>query len=61
VTKIVVMPTDFRMPTSSTRTSLAELGVQVRQGLVEQQDFGMDHQRPRQGHALLLAAGQLAG
>ena len=37
----------------------AELGVEVRQRLVEQEDFRLDHEAPRQCHALLLAAGQL--
>ena len=39
----------------------AELGVQVAEGLVEQQDGRLDHQRAGQGHTLLLAAGQLVG
>ena len=35
---------------------LAQLGVEVRQGLVQQQDLGLAHQRPGEGEALLLAA-----
>src|SRR5450756_2424947 len=38
-----------------------DLGVQRGQGLVEQQHLGLDGQRPRQGHPLLLAAGHLVG
>ena len=40
---------------------LAQVGVEIGQRLVEQQRLGLDHQRARQRHALLLAAGQLAG
>jgi hypothetical protein len=36
------------------------VGVEVRQGLVEQQDLRLDHERPCDGHALLLSAGKLA-
>ena len=39
--------------------ALAQLGVEVRQRLVEQQDRRLDHQRARQRHALLLATRQL--
>ena len=39
----------------------ADLGVQGRQGLVEQQHLRLDRERPGQGHALLLAAGELVG
>ncbi len=35
-----------------------QLGVEVRQRLVEQQHRGLQHQRPRDGDALLLAAGE---
>ncbi len=38
--------------------ALAQLGVEIGQRLVEQQDVGLDHQRARQRDALLLAAGQ---
>ena len=38
----------------------AELQVERAQRLVEQQDGGLQRQRPRQRHALLLAAGELA-
>ena len=37
---------------------LAQVGVQVGQRLVQQQHLGLDHDRPRQRHALLLPAGQ---
>ena len=40
---------------------LAQIGVEVGQGLVEQQRFRLDDQCARQRHALLLAAGQFAG
>ena len=39
------------------RHFLAQRGVQVGQRFVQQQQPGMDRQRPRQRHALLLAAG----
>ena len=39
---------------------LAQIGVEIGQGLVEQQRLGLHDQRARQGHALLLAAGQFA-
>ena len=38
---------------------LAQLGIERRQRLVEQQHRRMRDERPRDGHALLLAAGQL--
>ena len=38
---------------------LAQLGVEVGQRLVEQQDSRLDHEAARQRDALLLAAGQL--
>src|SRR6266571_4821236 len=37
----------------------ADLGVERRQGLVEQEDLGLDRERARQGDALLLATGKL--
>ena len=37
---------------------LAHLEVQGREGLVQQQDLGLVHERPGDGHALLLSAGQ---
>jgi len=39
---------------------VAQLGVEVGERLVEQQQPRLDHQRAREGHALLLAAGELA-
>ena len=39
----------------------AQARVEVRQRLVEQQHRGLQHQRPRDGDALLLAAGELGG
>ena len=41
--------------------ALAELGVQVGQRFVQKQELGLPDQRPAQSHALLLAAGELAG
>ncbi len=38
---------------------LAQLGVEVGERLVEQQDRGLDHQRARERHPLLLAAAEL--
>ena len=40
---------------------LAQLVVQRRQGFVEQEQLGLGSERARQRHALLLAAGNLAG
>jgi hypothetical protein len=39
----------------------SQLGVEVRQGLVQQQHLRLVHQRAANGHALLLAARQLVG
>jgi hypothetical protein len=39
---------------------LAQVGIEIRQGLVEEQRLGLHHERPGERHALLLAAGQLA-
>ena len=52
---LLFVPADF-LPEPDT-----DLGVQRGQGLVEQQHLGLDGQRPRQGHPLLLAAGHLVG
>src|SRR5213593_40376 len=38
---------------------IAQLRVEVGQGLVEQKDLGVPHQGATQGHALALAAGEL--
>ncbi len=40
---------------------LAQLEIERAQRLIEQQQLGTIHQRPRQRHALLLPAGKLAG
>ena len=40
---------------------VAELGVQVAEGLVHQQDLGLPHDGPANGHALALAAGEGLG
>ena len=60
VTITVVSPSFFCSSRISTRTSCAQLGVEIGQRLVEQQDVGLDHERPRERHALLLPARQLA-
>ena len=39
----------------------AQLGVEVRERLVEEQHLRLEHQRPGDGDALLLAAGELGG
>ncbi len=39
---------------------VAQLGVEIGEGFVEQQDGGADHQRAGESDALLLAAGELA-
>ena len=41
--------------------ALAQLGIEIGQRLVEQQDRRLDHQRARERDALLLAAGELVG
>jgi hypothetical protein len=41
------------------RQPVAQVGVQAGEGLVQQQQVGPRRQRPRQRHALLLAAGKL--
>ena len=53
-----VLPLDFL---DFKAHAFPQLGVQVGQGLVQQQQGGLCHQGAGQGHALLLAAGQLAG
>jgi hypothetical protein len=40
---------------------LAQVGVEVRQRLIEQQRLRLDDERAGERHALLLAAGQFAG
>ena len=40
---------------------LAQVRIEIRQRLVEQQDFRLDDQCTRQSHALLLTAGKLRG
>ncbi len=48
---------EFGMEPFQLRTHLhPELGIQVRQRLVHQEHLGVAHQRPPQGHALLLPA-----
>ena len=39
----------------------ADLGIEVGQRLIEQQDLWTEHQRSRQRHALLLTSRELAG
>ena len=40
---------------------LAELRVEIRERLVEQEDLGLDHECPRDRHSLLLTSRELAG
>ena len=61
VTKIVVMP---RLPLQREQLVAhlhAQLRVEVRQRLVEQQHLRLDREGARERDALLLAAGELAG
>ena len=39
----------------------AQARIEVRQGLIKQQHLGLEHQRTRKRHTLLLTARQLAG
>ena len=39
----------------------AQLGVEIAEGLVEEEDLGIAHDGPAHGDALALAAGELAG
>ena len=55
VAVFVMQPADFKTHL------LAQIGVEVRQGFVEQQGFRLDDQGAGQRHALLLSAGQFAG
>jgi len=38
-----------------------QLGIEIAEGLIEQNDLGLGHERARQGHALLLAAAEVGG
>src|SRR3984957_14717149 len=55
VTILVVQPSDFEPHL------FAQVGIEIGQGLVEQQRFRLDDQGARQRHALLLSARQFAG
>ena len=59
VTITVVNPSLRCSSRISTRTSWRNLASRLDKRLVEQQHIGMEHQRTRQRHALLLAARQL--
>ncbi len=61
VTKIVVMPSFALDLADLLAQRHADLGVERRQRLVEQQQLGLGRQRPGERHALLLAAGELVG
>ncbi len=54
-TKILLNLLDFKAH------ALPELGVQVAEGLIQQQQLGLRHQGAAQGHPLLLPARKLAG
>ena len=54
-----VMPSSRWSRLSSKRMRLAQLGVEIGQRLVEQQQLRLDHERAGQREALLLAAGEL--
>ena len=59
VTKIVVMPSAFLDRADFFAQRNADLGVERRQRLVEQQQLGLRRQCARQRDALLLTAGEL--
>ena len=61
VTKIVVMPSRCCSFLQLGPRLHAQLGVEIGQRLVEQQHLRLDRERARDRHALLLAAGELAG
>ena len=62
VTRTVVVPRPRGgSACTSARTLARRCGVERRERLVEQDDLGLDGQRPGQGHPLLLAAGELVG
>ena len=60
LTTSMVMPSGARSRMTS-RTSLIISGSSARRGLVEEHDRRLHRQRPRDRHALLLAAGELRG
>ncbi len=53
------MPSSRCTSTDRAPQSLADLGIERAERLVEQQHFGLVRERPRHGHALLLSAGEL--
>ena len=53
------MPTRRWMALQLGADLLAEVGIERRERLVEQQNIGLQHQRSRQSHALTFAAGKL--
>ena len=61
VTKIVVMPSRRCRREQFLAHLQPQLGVEIRQRLVEQQHLRLDRQRAGDRDALLLAAGELAG
>ena len=61
VTKTKVMPTVALQRCQLCPQVFAQLGVEGAERLVEEQHPGPQHQRPGQGHPLLLAARELAG
>src|ERR1700730_9190261 len=55
VTYNVVQPSDLETH------FFAQIGVEIGERLVQQQDLRLDHQRPSERHALLLAARNVGG
>ena len=53
VVEFVVQPADFEAHVA------AQIGIEIGQWFIEQQDVGLGRQRPRERDALLLTAGQL--
>ena len=58
---MAVVPDSLTMRRISRAHLEAELGVEVGERLIEEQALRADGQRPGQGDALLLAAGELIG
>ena len=61
VTNSAGVPVDRRIATMSARSRIRRVGIEAGEGLVEQHEPRFGGQRPGQGDALALAAGQLVG
>ena len=57
----MVMPSCCCSSRSSARIDFAGGGVEIAGGLIREKNFGAIHERARDGHALLLAAGKFRG